>query len=151
MTRFLVLLGLLGPAVLPPPAGARGADDAPVKAKARELKRLEGTWIVVRHYFWQQEQKGRLVGKKLRFEGDTLTYAGRKGIFTIDPGTRPKQLTMRYVDDATKKEMALNCIYMFDDDQLIIEHRWGFGEELARPSEFGVGQNTFLRLERDKD
>jgi hypothetical protein len=47
--------------------------------------------------------------------------------------------------------MALNCIYLFDDDQLIIEHRWGFGEELARPPEFGVGQNTFLRLERDKD
>jgi uncharacterized protein (TIGR03067 family) len=87
----------------------------------------------------------------LKFEGDTLNYAGRKGIFTIDPGTRPKQLTMRYVDDTTKKEMALNCIYMFDDDQLLIEHQWGSGEELKRPGEFGVGQNTFLRLERDKD
>lgn len=150
MTRYLTLVVLLGSVGVLWPAGAGGAD-APREAKVRELKRLEGTWFVVRHYFWQQEQKGRLVGKKLVFGEDTLTYAGRKGIFTIDTGTRPKQLTMRYVDDETKKELALNCIYMFDDDQLLIEHRWGFGEELARPVEFGVGQNTFLRLERTPD
>jgi hypothetical protein len=102
--------------------------------KAQDLKKLQGSWMVVRRTFEGREQKGFHLGFTFRDN------------FTIDVSTRPKRLYLSSIGVDLKPKKT-PYIYTFDDDHLIIgEDWWG----TKPPLDFGSVSGNYWRLERVK-
>lgn len=121
----------------PPPA---------TKESEADLKRLQGTWILV-----EAEQKGeKIVSKqegKLIFRGGKVTIVtGTGGVAQevyVDPSTSPKSMDLF---DAKTKELA-QTIYQFQDDQLWICFELTPGR---RPAAFTTNPKSTTLLTRYK-
>lgn len=136
----------------------RAADGPKAKAVTKEIKRLEGTWIVV-----SEEVNGRklneaeinaqsnepmvIKGNTLReFKGDGATLNSE---FKIDPTAKPKTLDLAVISatgDLKKYEgKRSRAIYKLDGDRLKV--CWTlFAVERERPKEFATKPDSGLLL-----
>jgi uncharacterized protein (TIGR03067 family) len=98
---------------------ARGADD---KAIARELKKLQGTWVVV-----EAERDGaaldRIKGNKLIVKDHQFTVVTKtaelKGDLTLSPGKTPKAIDFQHQEGALR-DKKWEGIYKLDGDKLTL-------------------------------
>jgi len=132
--------------------------DAPKKDEAaKELDRLQGTWILV-----SSEANGMKVdAAELKKTGITLVFKGEKftvklsngdtvGTFKPDPGKKPKAFDTRAADPAGKTAEGVG-IYKLDGDTLTFCFVVGAGKD--RPTEFqaATGSEAVLQVfKRDK-
>ncbi|VTR96737.1 unnamed protein product [Gemmata massiliana] len=116
--------------------------------KARDLKKLQGKWVVVREVIagtLQEGDRGHRIFKDNTLRVNRVT----EGAFTIDTSVRPKCLTLTYTDEKQRKR-TVAYIYSFDDDHLLLGGRFPhFNEDRPLP-DFAYAA-TFLRLERAKE
>jgi uncharacterized protein (TIGR03067 family) len=115
-----------------------------------DLKKLQGTWEVIQYSHWGTFHKGTK-GQTLVFRDDTLTWSGNSGRFVLDTSERPKKLLFTFDKSIAKKPGTVRftrpCIYMFDDDELLISYIWSNDGDPA-PKEFGTGIHLLYRLKR---
>jgi uncharacterized protein (TIGR03067 family) len=120
--------------------------------RADDLKKIEGTWVVVSVNVRGQDEK-ELVGRKLTFAKGKVTLQEKqgtepkKGVFKIDETTTPRQI------DITPEEepRPLRGIYALDGDMLKI--CLGDGPDEERPTKFETAADrkvVLLVLKRDK-
>jgi uncharacterized protein (TIGR03067 family) len=159
---FLVLAFFGSPVDHPAgPASVRADEPPPDKAKAREvqqleardLKKLQGRWKVVREQVCGQVQEGDR--GSYTFMDNTLTFVYRttrhSGTFTINVSQRPKYFTWTYRNEEDKQE-TIACIYAFDDDHLLLKYSvYEWKHHDRPPKDFGSNTTDFMRLERTKD
>jgi uncharacterized protein (TIGR03067 family) len=105
-------------------AGVLIAADAPRDASPKkELKKLQGTWILV-----SAERDGKKLAEdvvkktKITFKSDTFVFpdasgigTSQKGIIKVDPSKTPKWMDTKATNDAAKGELSL-CIYEIAGD-----------------------------------
>jgi RNA polymerase sigma factor (sigma-70 family) len=143
------------PADQPPPKKnevadqpARKAKLTPEELKERDLKLLQGKWVVIHEVYVNTTQKGDR-GTWV-FKGDKIiTNDKTEGTFTIDTTTRPRQLIRKFTDDENRKR-TFAYIYTFDEDHLLLSGRVAFFDEDHPPRDFSSDLH-FLRLERRDD
>lgn len=125
-------------------ATAAFADD---KKQAEEIKKMDGTWLVV---------TGELGGTSLPEDVTktfTLTLASGKyavkvggqddkGTCTIDPTKKPKELDIKG-EEGPNKGKTIPCIYELDGDTLKVCYDLS-GKK--RPAEFKTEKDTLLYL-----
>lgn len=144
LTVALFCVALFATSVASFPAPLQSEKAALEELKARDLKKLQGKWVVVRQVAAGTVQTGDR-GTWL-FKGDTLkTNDHTEGAFTIDPSTRPKRLTHTFTDQEGRQR-TMAWIYAFDDDQLLLSGRFPFFDEDTPPADFN--SNNFYRLKR---
>src|SRR5581483_4019740 len=114
MKRFVGVLFLAGAAL------ALGADDKKDDAAKEELKKLEGTWLLVSAEEDGQKMPDNGVKIKAVVKGDKLTlHFGEQtleGTISVDPSKKPKEIDT--VTTADKKKSL--GIYDLDGDTLKI-------------------------------
>lgn len=115
--------------------------------KARDLKMLQGKWVVIREVLCNTVQEGDR-GSWV-FKGDTVKKNNDpEGSFTIDTSTRPKRLIHNFTDREGQRR-TMGYIYVFDDDQLMLMSRFIFNEDKP-PFDFS-NSDHFYRLKRADD
>jgi uncharacterized protein (TIGR03067 family) len=134
--------------VLTVAAGASAGD-----ATKDEMKKLEGTWVVV-----SVSEAGKARPDEINIKGTELTFAGsnitvklKKGeeqkidkrTYRIDPAKKPKTIDIR-PDDIN----PTRGIYELDGDTLRLGLGEGFGN--VRPTAFTDEKATILTLKRKK-
>jgi uncharacterized protein (TIGR03067 family) len=112
-----------------------------------ELKKLQGTWMVVRHLSSGHVQVGGF-RPHWKFQGNTLTLTrGDKQAFTIDTTVRPRRLNLAD-RNAVGKNITRWFIYAFDDNLLLAES--DLVAPTGPPTDFS-GSVALFRLERVKE
>jgi uncharacterized protein (TIGR03067 family) len=125
------------------PCALLGADDAgKQEAIRKELKRLEGTWLLVSaERNGQEAPKEALTDSRLVMQGDKFTIHQAGGTFEgtigLDPTRKPKAYDARATRDGRK--VSTLGIYEIDDDTLRICYTPEGGQ---RPKEFATKGGT---------
>jgi uncharacterized protein (TIGR03067 family) len=135
---------LLGWCVVPLLAAAEAPGGDAVK---EEMKKLEGTWVVVSAHAAGKEHKEQ-VGREWVFRGDkvTLPFAGKPATTgdRLDPSREPKALTIETPKSDTNSVFG-DAIYEVSGDTLTV----CFGTPGSRPTEFSdKGARTLTVLKR---
>jgi uncharacterized protein (TIGR03067 family) len=129
---------------------AAAADGADARSKTdREL--MQGRWrIVALNRDGRASDGGQLtrLGGSMRFARDAVTQASagaqaQDGTFTIDPGKRPKTLTIKPKDGGQPQVL----IYELDGDRLRLAFQIGDGADPAPDFKPGPGR-VVMTLER---
>ena len=125
--------------------------------KARDLKKLQGKWVVVARYSSGHKQKITMDvevtepnGKRkiLKDQPMIFTFKGNtlNGLpFTMDVSRRPRVLTYDTVN-AVNEKVTQHFIYMFDEEQLLLAES-DLVSPKGPPGEFS-GSVQIMRLER---
>jgi uncharacterized protein (TIGR03067 family) len=148
------MLRLLGVLVVAGAALAIAADEKKDDAKD-ELKKFEGTWILVSSEKDGEKAPEEALKKampKAVSKGDTVTFISDgkeqgQATFTVDPTKKPKTIdaTMTSGPDKGKKSLG---IYEFEGDTLKVCHN-----EKERPKDFSAKKgsgNTLDTYKREK-
>lgn len=148
-SRQLIVVPFLCAALLSTSAASFRApvpkQTAAEELKARDLRKLQGRWAVVREVVANTLQEGDRGAWTFK-EGTVKVNNRAAEAFTIDTAARPKRLARTYTDEAGKKRTAV-YIYTFDDDHLLLSARFLSSDENNPPFDFSTG-SRFLRLER---
>lgn len=113
-----------------------------------ELKKLQGTWRVVRQISSGHAQVGGF-RPHWKFDGNTLTLTGaNKKSFTIDTTVRPRRLNLAD-RNAVDEKITRWFIYAFDDAHLLLAESDNVGPT-GPPRDFSGGI-TLYRLERVRE
>jgi uncharacterized protein (TIGR03067 family) len=125
-------------------AGPGAADDAKGKAPT-DQEQIQGAWACESAELGGKPMPPEHAKKfKFTFKGDRLTIASpagdREGTFRLDPGKKPRQLTIKPRD----RDGEVKAIYALDGKSLKICAAGDTGE--ARPAEFAttVGERRIL-------
>lgn len=150
--RLLFTVPLLFATVLGISAAARNAPvpkmTAAEELKARDLRKLQGKWAVVREVYCGTLQEGDR--GTWTFKDDTLKVNDLpEAKFAVNVSARPKRLVRTFTDKEGRKRTR-GYIYTFDDDHLLLSGRFEFFNEEKPPADFGSDMN-FLRLKRQDD
>jgi uncharacterized protein (TIGR03067 family) len=110
-----------------------------------ELKKLQGTWRLVRQVSSGQSQVGGF-RPDWKFDGNSLTLTrGDKETFTIDTTVRPRRLNLA-TSNAVGEKITKWFIYAFDDAHLLLAES-DLAAPTGPPADFS-GSVTLFRLER---
>jgi uncharacterized protein (TIGR03067 family) len=121
MITFIIVIGLLGLSLMEPAL----ADSPAATLEARDMKDIQGTWLLVALEADGQPAPPEIVAAlKLVFKGNTLTFTpGEPGYtyytFTLVPTNQPCGFKMTHAD-GSEKGKTQNGIYSLSGDQLKI-------------------------------
>ena len=129
------------------------------ETKARDLKKLQGQWVVVARYSSGHKQSIRWDvevtepnGQRKLLKDQPMIWTFKDNTvnglpFTMDISRRPKLSTYGTVN-AVNKKVTRHYIYMFDEEQLLLAES---GHDIYRgpPADFS-GFISLMRLERVK-
>ena len=125
---------------------ALAAEPLPESAQ-RELKQLQGDWVLLR-----EEAQGKKEELKAGDPKLILTFKGNKWIFdgqekavitAIDPKSQPKCMDLKSTEDGTKGKVE-EAIYKVEGDILTICLYRGIGKQ--RPTKFETAQQPDTSL-----
>jgi uncharacterized protein (TIGR03067 family) len=147
------------PAQQPGEPKADEAKKLQIKIKTRDLKKLQGKWLVVARYSSGQKQKitwdvevTEPDGKRKILKDQPMIWTFKDNTFngltfTMDTSRRPKVLTYDTVN-AVNEKVTRHYIYMFDEEQLLLAES-DLVLSKGPPAEFS-GSLTIMRLDRVK-
>jgi len=110
---------------------AAAAEDASASVKAEELKKLQGTWVVVSVMMYGTESVSYVKGRKVAISGAQMTSSteGEQGgvvrELNLDPTKKPKHIDMMGKFD------TLHAVYALEGDRLTLSVN-----DMVRPTDF---------------
>jgi uncharacterized protein (TIGR03067 family) len=137
--RWLVFFVVAGVVAV----GVRAADNS------KEVKKLEGTWVVTSATF-NGKAMDELKEGLMTIAGDKLTTKGKDGkefkqTFKVDPTKKPKTMDLKDVEKLPSTRPGL-VIYDLDGDTL----RLVLGPPNKRPTEFADKGHPLITFKRKK-